>query len=143
MTNDPYDLERFVTAQEPVYVAVLSELRAGEKRTHWMWFVFPQLRGLGHSDIAHRYGLTSLGEARAYWVHPVLGPRLRECIGLANAVEGKSALEIFGRPDHWKFRSCVTAFGLAVPDEPLFGEALDRFFRGEPDPATIDLLAAG
>jgi uncharacterized protein (DUF1810 family) len=139
--DDAYDLQRFVTAQDPVYEAVLGELRDGQKRTHWMWFVFPQLRGLGHSEMANRYGLASLDEARAYWADTTLGPRLRECIELANAVESKSALEVFGRPDHWKFRSCVTAFGRALPDEPLFERALERFFGGEPDQKTIDLLA--
>ncbi|HMK11081.1 MAG TPA: DUF1810 domain-containing protein [Acidimicrobiales bacterium] len=140
--DDPYDLQRFLTAQDPVYDDVRAELRAGQKRTHWMWFVFPQLRGLGHSDMANRYGLESLDEASAYWAHPTLGGRLRECVELANAVEHKSALEIFDRPDHWKFRSCVTVFGRAVPDEPLFQDALDRFFGGEPDQKTIDLIDA-
>jgi uncharacterized protein (DUF1810 family) len=130
--DDPYNLERFVTAQDDVYDEVIAELRHGQKQTHWMWYVFPQLRGLGTSPNSDVYGLASGDEARAYWAHPILGPRLRECIELVNAVEGKSALEIFGKTDFWKFRSCVTFFGAEIPNEPLFQLALDRFFGGLP-----------
>lgn len=135
--TDPYDLDRFVTAQSPVMATVLAELRAGRKRTHWMWFVFPQLRGLGSSAMAQHYGIASLEEARAYLAHPVLGPRLRECCGLLLQVPGKSALEILGSPDDLKLRSCATLFSLAAPQEAVFGEVLERFYGGEPDARTV------
>jgi uncharacterized protein (DUF1810 family) len=141
VADDPFDLQRFATAQAPVLDAVLAELAAGRKRSHWMWFVFPQLRGLGTSSMAQHYGITSLDEARAYLAHPVLGPRLRECCALVLQVEGRSANEIFGSPDDMKFRSCVTLFGLAAPDEPLFGQALDQYYGGVPDPRTLALAA--
>ena len=133
------DLERFVTAQEPVIATVLQELRAGRKRSHWMWFVFPQLRGLGSSAMAEHYGIASLREARAYLAHPVLGARLRECCGLMLAVPQRSALEILGSPDDLKFRSCCTLFQLAAPGEELFGQCLARFYDGVPDPLTLAL----
>ena len=137
--DDPHDLERFVTAQEPVIATVRDELRAGRKRSHWMWFVFPQLRGLGTSSMAERFGIASLAEARAYLAHPVLGPRLRECCSLMLEVPGRSANAILGSPDDLKFRSCVTLFSLAQPQEPLFRACLDRFYGGEPDPRTLAL----
>jgi uncharacterized protein (DUF1810 family) len=115
---------------------VRAELAAGRKRTHWMWFVFPQLRGLGLSSMAQHYGIASLDEARAYLAHPVLGTRLRECCALVLAVEGRSAQEIMGSPDDMKLRSCATLFALAAPDEPLFTQVLDKFYGGEPDPRT-------
>jgi uncharacterized protein (DUF1810 family) len=130
------DLERFVDAQRGVYDDVLDELRAGRKASHWMWFVFPQLRGLGHSPTARYYGIASAAEARAYLAHPVLGPRLRECIERLLALEGRSAHAIFGSPDDLKLRSSLTLFG-AVSGDPLFGRALDRFFDGRPDPLTL------
>jgi uncharacterized protein (DUF1810 family) len=130
----------FVAAQAPVYAEVEAELRAGRKTSHWMWFVFPQLSGLGHSDMARRYALGSLGAARAYLAHPVLGPRLRHCTGLVNAVEGRSAHDIFGSPDDLKFHSSMTLFHLAAPEEGLFTTALDRYFAGREDRATLDLL---
>jgi uncharacterized protein (DUF1810 family) len=139
--QDPFDLQRFVTAQAPVLDAVLAELRAGRKRSHWMWFVFPQLRGLGTSSMAHRYGIASLEEAQAYLAHPLLGPRLRECCALVLRVEGRSANEIFGSPDDLKFRSCVTLFGLAAPEEPLFAQLLDKHYGGMPDPRTVALAS--
>ena len=139
--TDPYDLQRFVMAQDPVYEAVRTELRRGSKRTHWMWFVFPQLRGLGRSGTSYHYGIASQDEARAYWSHPVLGPRLRECIGLILAVDEKSALDIFAKPDDWKLGCCLTLFAAAVPDEPLFSRALDRFFDGHRNRQTLRLLA--
>ena len=139
--QDPFDLQRFVTAQAPVLDAVLAELRAGRKRSHWMWFVFPQLRGLGTSSMAHRYGIASLAEARAYLAHPLLGPRLRECCELVLHVQGRTAHDIFGSPDDLKFRSCITLFGLAAPGEPLFAQLLDKQYGGMPDPRTVALAS--
>ena len=138
--NDPFELQRFVDAQEEVYDQVRDELRAGRKASHWMWFVFPQLRGLGQSPMAHWYGITSLDEARAYLAHPLLGPRLRECTRLVLRVEGRPIRAIFGTPDDLKFRSCVTLFGFAAPDEDVFAEALDHYFGGEPDPRTVAMV---
>jgi uncharacterized protein (DUF1810 family) len=139
---DGFDLGRFEAAQKPLMERVLGELRAGEKRTHWMWFVFPQLAGLGHSPMAQRYAIASLDEARAYLAHGVLGPRLIECTDLVNAVEGRSIHAIFGSPDDMKFRSSMTLFARAAPDEAVFREALARYFGGVEDPRTIELLAA-
>ena len=140
-TEDPFDLARFTAAQEPVWRCVHGELAAGRKASHWMWFVFPQLGGLGSSPMAQRYAVSGLAEARAYLAHPVLGPRLLECVGLMLAVEaGRTALEILGSPDNIKFRSCLTLFAQAAPEEPLFTEALRRFYGGAPDPATLRLL---
>jgi uncharacterized protein (DUF1810 family) len=141
VADDPFDLQRFLTVQAPVLDAVLAELGAGRKRSHWMWFVFPQLRGLGSSSMAQHYGLASLAEARAYLAHPVLGPRLRECCALVLAVDGRSANQILGSPDDLKFRSCVTLFGLAAPAEPLFQQALDKYYGGVPDPRTVALAS--
>ncbi|MDR7274658.1 DUF1810 domain-containing protein [Catenuloplanes atrovinosus] len=135
------DLQRFVDAQHGVHERVLAELAAGEKRTHWMWFVFPQLAGLGRSDMARRYALASLPEARDYLAHPVLGPRLRECARTVLAVRDRSAEEIFGTVDATKLRSSMTLFALAAPDEPVFTEVLARYFGGEPDPLTAQRLA--
>lgn len=143
MPDDPHDLNRFVTAQEPVLAQVRRELGAGQKQSHWMWFVFPQLRDLGHSPVARHYGIASLDEARAYLAHPVLGPRLVECTGLVNAVEGRSAHAVFGNPDDLKFRSSMTLFALADPGERAFRQALDTYFGGAPDPRTEALLAGG
>ena len=139
--TDPFDLARFIKAQAAVYPTVLEELSRGAKSSHWIWFIFPQLRGLGRSETARRFGLASIEEARAYLAHPVLGGRLRECVALMNAVEGKSAFEILGPPDDLKFRSCLTMFSMAAPDEPAFAEGLERYFAGKPDPATLDLLS--
>ena len=135
-----YDLERFVTAQAPVYAEVLDELRRGAKASHWMWFVFPQLRGLGRSETARHFGLASLDEARAYLAHPVLGPRLRECTALVNAVEGRTLAQIFGALDAQKFGSCVTLFARASEDGGPFREALGRWCGGVEDAATLALL---
>lgn len=137
--DDPFDLQRFVDAQAAVYPTVLDELRAGAKRSHWIWFVFPQLRGLGHSPTAQRFGIGSLAEATAYLEHDVLGPRLRECALLLAAVEGRSAREILGHPDDLKVRSSMTLFGRAG-DDPEFREVLDRFYDGHEDPATLRML---
>lgn len=134
-----HDLQRFVTAQATVIDAVRAELRAGRKRSHWMWFVFPQLRGLGLSATAQHYGIASLDEARAYLAHPVLGERLRECVGLMLQVPDADAHAVLGSPDDLKFRSCLTLFALAAPEEPLFKQALERFYAGEPDPRTLAL----
>ena len=137
--TDPFDLARFVAAQSPVMDQVLAELRAGRKRTHWMWFVFPQIAGLGQSAMARRYAIASLAEARAYLVHPVLGGRLETCTGLANAVQDRSALEVFGAPDDAKFRSSMTLFKHAG-DKTVFEEALVKYFAGEEDAATVERL---
>lgn len=139
--DDPFDLDRFVTAQAPVIAAVRDELRAGRKRTHWMWFVFPQLRALGRSGTALHYGIASLAEARAYLAHPVLGPRLAECTGLVCAHPGRGIHAMLGSPDDMKFRSCMTLFAAADPASPIFTEALRIFFAGEADPLTTSLLA--
>jgi uncharacterized protein (DUF1810 family) len=135
--DDPFDLQRFVAAQAPVYAQVAAELAAGRKRSHWMWFVFPQLKGLGSSAMAQHYGIASLAEARAYWAHPLLGPRLAQCTGLVLAVDGRSVHEIFGSPDDLKFRSCMTLFAQAT-GEPLFTRALEKYFGGEADPRTVE-----
>ena len=135
-----FDLQRFVDAQAPVYEGVRAELRRGRKTSHWMWFVFPQLARLGRSATAQHYAIASLDEARAYLRHAVLGPRLVECTRLVNAVAGRSAGEIFGGPDDLKFRSSMTLFSRANPAEPVFSEALEKFFGGAADPRTLELL---
>jgi len=137
---DPYHLERFVNAQDGVFDRALAELQRGRKTTHWMWFIFPQIRGLGSSAMAQRYAITSLSEATAYLDHPVLGPRLRECTRLVNGVDGRSAHEIFGSPDDMKFHSSMTLFLRAGSEDELFRTALDKYFAGKLDPATIDRL---
>jgi len=139
--SDTSSLERFVTAQEPLYADVLAELRNFRKTSHWMWFIFPQIAGLGHSSTARFYAIQSLEEARAYLAHPVLGPRLRECTGLVNAARGRTAAEIFGYPDDLKFRSSMTLFAHAAPENNQeFLNALWRYYNGEFDRKTIDLL---
>lgn len=140
MTVDPFDLKRFVDAQAPVYDTVVDELRTGRKRSHWMWFVFPQLRGLGSSPTAVHYGVASLDEAHAYLDHDLLGPRLRECVGLVNQVQDRSAGEIFGWPDDLKLRSSMTLFARASADDRDFVDVLAKFYDGEADPATDELL---
>jgi uncharacterized protein (DUF1810 family) len=140
MMSDPFNLERFVAAQSPVYTQVTQELRAGHKRSHWMWFVFPQIRGLGNSDFARLYAISSRDEAEAYLAHPVLGPRLRECTQLVNAVQGRSSKEIFGHPDYLKFHSSMTLFSLVVADEAVFTEALNKYYGGKLDDATVERL---
>ena len=137
--TDPYHLQRFVDAQASCFAQVCSELAAAQKRTHWMWFVFPQMRGLGSSGMASRFAISGVEEARAYLMHPVLGGRLRECTTLVNAVEGRSIRDIFGYPDDLKFHSSVTLFAQAAGDE-VFVAALRKYFNGAPDQATIDLL---
>jgi uncharacterized protein (DUF1810 family) len=139
---DPFDLQRFVAAQARNYGAALAELTAGRKTSHWMWYVFPQIAGLGASQMAQTYALSSLAEAEAYLQHPLLGPRLRACVAAVNAHQGRSAHEIFGAPDDLKFRSSLTLFAAAAPDEPLFRTALATFFGGQPDPRTLEQLAS-
>jgi uncharacterized protein (DUF1810 family) len=138
--SDPHNLSRFVEAQAPVYEQVLAELGEGHKRSHWMWFVFPQLAGLGHSGMAQRFAIASLDEAKAYLTHPVLGGRLRECSRLVLAVQDRSIHYIFGSPDDLKFRSCMTLFSRAAPAEPVFQQCLKKYFAGHADPQTIALL---
>ena len=139
--NDPYDLQRFVDAQQAVFETVRAELGAGRKRSHWMWFIFPQLRGLGHSHMAHQYGITGLAEAIAYMEHPVLGPRLRECTHLVNHVAERSITQILGSPDDMKFHSSMTLFARATADNEPFLTALTLFFSGQDDRLTIEKLA--
>lgn len=141
-TRSEHDLERFVEAQDPVYARVCAELAAGRKASHWMWFAFPQLRGLGHSETARYFGIASAAEAAAYLEHPVLGSRLRECVGLVLGIRGRTAHEIFGSPDDLKFRSSLTLFAGIAPQDPLFQRALDACFSGEPDPLTVQRLQA-
>jgi uncharacterized protein (DUF1810 family) len=138
--NDPYDLQRFVDAQQSVYAQVCDELRDGRKRSHWMWFVFPQIRGLGSSAMAQRFALASLAEAQTYLRHPLLGERLRETTQLVNLIDGRSIREIFGYPDDLKFRSSMTLFAQATTDNEVFMEALRKYFDGQADPETLRLL---
>jgi uncharacterized protein (DUF1810 family) len=138
--DDPYSLQRFVDAQHWVYEQVCSELREGRKSSHWMWFVFPQLQGLGSSALARKFAIASLQEAEAYLRHPLLGPRLRECTRLVNLVEGVAIGRILGYPDDLKFRSSMTLFARATPDNQVFNAALSKYFGGEPDQATLDRL---
>ena len=139
-SNDPFNLQRFVSAQEPVFEQVVSELRQGAKRTHWIWFIFPQIEGLGHSQTARKFSLSSLEEAQAYINHSLLGQRLRECTHLVNLVKGRSIQEIFGYPDDLKFRSSMTLFAHATSDNAVFKDALQKYFEGEFDPLTIERL---
>ena len=138
--DDFHDLQRFVEAQNPVYRQVCTELAAGAKASHWMWFVFPQLKGLGRSAIAQHFDIASRTEAEAYWRHPVLGPRLKECSELVLAVKGSTALQIFGSPDDLKFRSSMTLFSRVAPGEPVFTLAVDKYFGGDWDDRTLELL---
>lgn len=144
MVKDPFDLQRFVAAQAPVYRTVLAELRGGRKRSHWMWFVFPQMRRLGFSTMSQIYGIGSLGEARAYLAHPLLGTRLRECVEAVLTLGGRPLSEIFGSPDDMKFRSSMTLFARAAHDgDAVFQQAIDRCCHGQPDAATLALVDAG
>ena len=138
--GDGFDLQRFVDAQDGVYERVLSELRAGRKTSHWMWFVFHQVEGLGHSATAQRYAISGLDEARAYLAHPVLGPRLIECSEIVAATTGRTAQEVFGRPDELKLRSSMTLFARAAPDSAVFQQVLDRYFDGRADERTLERL---
>jgi uncharacterized protein (DUF1810 family) len=138
--SDPFDLKRFVDAQAPAYRNVVEELRGGRKRSHWMWFVFPQLRGLGSSPMAARYGISSLDEASAYLRHDLLGPRLHECTRLVNQVQGRSIAEIFGSPDDLKLCSSMTLFARATDDNQDFVALLDRYYGGQQDQLTVARL---
>ena len=139
-TNDPYNLNRFIQAQEPVYSNVLAELQSGQKVTHWMWFIFPQIEGLGHSATAKLYAIKSLGEASQYLNHPILGARLLECAGIVLGIKNKSVTDIFGWPDDLKFRSSMTLFSCVANSSTIFSEVLDRYFQGKRDTKTLELL---
>ncbi len=143
--SDPYALERFVSAQDSAgtFATAVDELRAGRKRSHWMWFVFPQIAGLGQSSMSRTYAISSLDEARAYLAHPILGPRLTECARILSALEGLTAQDIFGGIDAIKLRSSMTLFAYADSANPIFGQVLEAYFAGVPDEATERLLAAG
>jgi uncharacterized protein (DUF1810 family) len=137
---DPFHLERFLRAQQPVYERVLAELQAGEKMSHWMWFIFPQIRGLGRSPVSIEFAISGREEALAYLQHPVLGPRLKDCTRLVLLAEARSALEIFGSPDDMKFRSCMTLFAKVSSEADVFERALRKYFNGVPDKLTLDCL---
>jgi uncharacterized protein (DUF1810 family) len=137
---DPYDLARFVDAQERDYERALSEIRAGRKRSHWMWYVFPQIDGLGSSSTSRRYAIKSVDEAKAYLAHPVLGPRLVECMDALLDLAGREAHEIFGSPDDMKLRSCASLFASVSPDRSVFHRVLDKYFGGVLDERTVRLL---
>jgi uncharacterized protein (DUF1810 family) len=138
--DDPHNLERFVKAQNPVFEQVCAELRSGGKESHWMWYVFPQMEGLGYSPTSLRFAIASREEAEAYLEHPILGARLRECTQLVLLIDGLSIRDIFGDPDYLKFHSCMTLFAQVTPKERVFKEALDKYFGGELDRATLDRL---
>jgi uncharacterized protein (DUF1810 family) len=139
-TGDPHNLNRFVQAQEDDYERALSEIKSGRKRSHWMWYIFPQFDGLGFSSTSKRYAIKSVAEAEAYLNHPLLGPRLMECAEAVLRVEGQSAFEIFGSPDDMKLRSCATLFASVSPADSVFARLLDRYYRGERDSKTLRLL---
>lgn len=139
-SGDPYDLERFVNAQRGTFDEACAELRRGRKTGHWMWFIFPQIAGLGFSTMSRRYAIRSLDEARAYLAHPILGARLREICEIVNGIEGKSAHEIFGSPDDMKLRSSMTLFAHAAEDNAVFLEVLRKYFGGVEDARTVELL---
>jgi uncharacterized protein (DUF1810 family) len=138
--SDPFNLQRFVDAQGAVYDSVCAELRSGRKKTHWMWFIFPQLRGLGFSAMADRFGISSRHEAEAYLKHPILGPRLVECTRLVNLIEGRAIEDIFGYPDNLKFRSSMTLFQSVAGANRAFHDALEKYFDGVPDARTRDII---
>jgi uncharacterized protein (DUF1810 family) len=138
--GDPFNLRRFVDAQNQVYERVVAELSQGRKTSHWMWFIFPQIEGLGASPLARKYAISSVAEAKAYLAHPILGPRLRECVGLVNRIEDQQIGEIFAAPDDMKFRSSMTLFGCATDDNLLFKQALAKYFAGAFDPLTLERL---
>jgi uncharacterized protein (DUF1810 family) len=137
---DPYNLERFIQAQNSVYEEVLFELKNGTKVSHWMWFIFPQIKGLGRSPTSIKFAISSRDEAHAYLSHPVLGPRLKECTRLVLLTEGRSIAQIFGYPDDMKFRSSMTLFAQVSPDDDIFMQALQKYFQGKPDQLTLDRL---
>jgi len=139
-SEDAYNLARFVRAQETVYAQVLSEIRSGKKRTHWMWYIFPQVEGLAFSATSQRYAIKSVAEAKAYLDHPILGPRLLECAEAVLQVDGRSAVEIFGSPDDLKLRSCATLFASVSPPDSVFDRLLRKYYRGGRDGKTLQLL---
>ena len=138
--NDPHDLNRFLLAQQDDYERALAEVKNGRKRTHWMWYIFPQIDGLGFSSLSKRYSIKSLAEARAYLAHPVLGPRLLECAEAVVSIEGRSATEVFGSPDDVKLRSCATLFACVSPPGSVFDRLLGKYYRGLRDAKTLQLL---
>jgi uncharacterized protein (DUF1810 family) len=138
--RDPYNLDRFLEAQSGIYERVLDELRRGQKSSHWMWFIFPQIRGLGHTETSIFFAISSLPEAKAYLEHPVLGPRLRECCDLVMRIEGRSASQIFGSPDDLKLRASMTLFAQAFEENTMFKKVLQHYFDGRFDPRTLELL---
>lgn len=138
--GDPYDLNRFVQAHEDNYERALSEIKSGRKRSHWMWYIFPQFDGLGFSATSQRYSIKSVAEAKAYLSHPILGPRLTECVEAVLSVEGRSAYEIFSSPDDMKLKSCATLFASVSPKNSIFEQLLEKFFQGERDSKTLGLL---
>ena len=138
--HDPYDLRRFVDAQEHVYERALSEIKSGRKRSHWMWFIFPQVEGLGTSSTSRQYAIRSVAEAEAYLAHPLLGPRLLESAEAALAIQTSSALELFGSPDDMKLRSCATLFASVSSQESVFRQLINKYFDGKPDERTLQLL---
>jgi uncharacterized protein (DUF1810 family) len=141
MPNDPHNLARFVTAQQPLYEQALKELNAARKTSHWMWFIFPQLAGLGHSPTAQHFAIQSKEEAQAYLNHPTLGPRLIECANALLKHDGKSATQILGTPDDLKLRSSATLFAQITPQDSPFAQLLQKYFNNQPDPKTLQLLA--
>jgi uncharacterized protein (DUF1810 family) len=141
--SDPYDLNRFVVAQERDYLQALSELRRGRKETHWMWYIFPQFAGLGFSSMSARFAIKGIEEARAYLGHPLLGPRLTECAQAVLDVSDRSASQIFGSPDDLKLRSCATLFASVSPSGSVFHKLLEKYFAGQPDAKTVRLLGQG
>ena len=142
MAEDPYDLKRFLLAQEADYDRALSEIRSGRKRSHWMWYIFPQIDGLGFSSASRRYSIKSLPEAKAYLEHPVLGSRLLECAEAVVSLEARSATEVFGSPDDLKLRSCATLFASVSPPGSVFDRLLGKYYQGKPDAKTLRLLGA-
>lgn len=141
--SDPHDLNRFVDAQKSQYELALSEIKNGDKRSHWMWYIFPQFHGLGHSETSRFYSIKSVAEAKAYLAHPLLGPRLRECAEAVLQVEGKTAREIFGSPDDVKLNSCATLFASVLPAGSVFEQVLDKYFAGKRDDRTLHLMRIG
>ena len=140
--DDPFMLERFLDAQNPVYDRVCAELQQGFKRSHWMWFIFPQIEGLGHSPMARKFAISSLEEAKAYLRHPILGSRLIHCTKLVSQTEGRTINEILGYPDDLKFRSSITLFAHATPDNQVFEDALQKYFEGQYDPLSLERMVA-
>ncbi len=138
--QDPYDLKRFLSAQEPIFERVLAELRSGQKRSHWMWFIFPQIEGLGHSPTSRYYAIKTLDEAHAYLDHPVLGARLVECAEILLGIEGRTAAKIFGFPDDMKLKSCMTLFACVAEANSVFVRVLEKYFEGKKDKKTLELV---